>query len=230
MCSEDTQQRWQSILAFGLSGYRVMMASMLAVFVPQQCPESPSNECTLRDNFIDLIPFNTAVLVVNFLTLASLITLLLVEYLREQWCITSLDFDEKQAITALSQHLVPHPEIRREMETHAKRYYLTSIIAIACNMVNVVMSAVLIYHFYYLDYKSITVLISYVLLIADKLANAFLVSRRSFEECIVQSAYRSGPAVYNVIDPDRVQASSGPETELTSHETSHETSQVDVKL
>ena len=180
------------------------MASLLALFVPQKCPESPSNECTLRDNFTDLIPFNVAVLVMNFLTLGSVIALSVIEYLRENWCIEYLDFDEKQPMTALVGQLDRQPTLKETLIRHTHRYYVTAWVAVAFNMLNFLLSTVLIYHYYYLDYKSITVMLSFVLLIADKLVSAFTVSRRSFDDLIVQSAYRSGPAVYNVLDPDHL--------------------------
>lgn len=186
------------------TSYRVVMASLLALFVPQKCPESPSNECTLRDNFTDLIPFNVAVLVVNFLTLGSMIALSVIEYHRENWCIEYLDFDEKQPITALVGQLEQHAQRKDELTRHTYRYYVAAWVAVGCNAVNFLVSAVLIYHYYYLDYKSITVLVSFVLLIADKLSTAFSVSRRSLHEFIVESAYRSGPTVYNVLDPDHL--------------------------
>lgn len=58
MISEDNRQRLQSVVAIVTTGYKML----LAVFVPQKCPESVNQECSMVDNFTDLTPFNTAVI------------------------------------------------------------------------------------------------------------------------------------------------------------------------
>jgi hypothetical protein len=54
MLSEDNKQRIKSFLLFILEFFKVLMATLLAVFVPQNCPESLNGECTMSDNFTDL--------------------------------------------------------------------------------------------------------------------------------------------------------------------------------
>lgn len=202
MISEDNRQRLQSLVTLFATGYKMLMAGMLAVFVPQRCPESVNQECSMADNFTDLIPYNTAVLIVNLLTLAAYLTFYGVEYYRENWCIEYLDFDESKPVNGLEKEIETYPELKTQLMRVNLVYFYATVGVLALSVVNFVMSSVLVYHFYYLDYKSITVMITYAVLIADKLASSLSNSQRSYEQCLPYSAYRSGPLVYNVVDVD----------------------------
>lgn len=202
MISDDTRQRLQSVVTLLSTGYKMLMAGMLSLFVPQKCTESVNNECTLQDNFTDLTPYNTAVLAINFVTLASYLIFYSVEYYRENWCIEYLDFDESKPLNGLSNDLENYPELKAKLIQVNQAYFYTSIGVMGMSAVNFVLSSVLVFHYYYLDYKSISVMITYAILIADKLASSWTNSRKSFEECIPYSAYRTGPVVYNMVDID----------------------------
>ena len=81
-------------------------------------------------------------------------------------------------------------------------YYKMSIAIVTFNIINFILSSVLIYVYYYLDYRSITVLITNFILIIDKLINCFNVSNKSVEEMLPISAYMTTPVVFNTIDND----------------------------
>lgn len=199
-CSDDTKQRLQSVVMIFATGYKMLMASMLAIFVPQKCGES--KECSLSDNFTDLTRFNTVVLVFNFITLTSYLVFYGIEYYRENWCIEYLDFDESKPMNGLAQDLDPYPELKTQLVRVNRAYFFTTILVIGSSIVNFVLSCVLVYHFYYLDYKSVSVMIAYAVMIADKLYSSLDNSQRSYQECLPYSAYRFGPVVYNVVDAD----------------------------
>lgn len=217
MISQDNQQRLQSWIAIGANGYKVLMASMLCIFVPQKCPDG---ECTLKDNFTDLIPFNTAVLVINFMVLAIFIGFYILEYIRENWCIEYLDFDESKAMNALSTEIEQYPEFKERLSYINKVYYQYTVVLVLVNVVNFVCSSVLIFHYYYLDFKSVTVMITYAVLIADKIAFTLTISKQSFETYVPCSAYRTGPVVYNVIDADYQKSLTTKSIELATEPTS----------
>lgn len=223
MISDDNMQRIQSWISIGANGYKVLMASLLAVFVPQKCPESAANECTMKDNFTDLTGFNVAVLIVNFCTLAIFLVFYGIEYYRENWCIEYLDYDENKAFNALHTEIEAYPQLKEKLTGINQLYYKMAITAMIFNAVNFVMSSVLVYGFYYLDYKSVTVMITYLILIADKLVFSLNISKKSYEEVVPNSAYRTGPVVYNTIDVDHrnqveSKIESESETEMTSVE------------
>lgn len=205
MISEDNSQRFKSILSIFSNGYKVLMAALLSVFVPQKCPESPTNECSISDNFKDLIPYNIVVIVVNFLTLASFLIFYGIEYYRENWCIEYLDIDENKPMTNLKTEIEEYPEFKNELVNINYLYYISSYTLLGLNIVNFVMSSVLIYHFYYLDFKSISVMITYFLLVSDKLFTTIATSKKSYLEIMPNSAYMNGPVVFNIVDKDYAQ-------------------------
>jgi hypothetical protein len=204
MLSEDNNQRFKSIVSILSNGYKVLMAALLCIFVPQKCPESPTNECSINDNFTNLIPYNVVVMVVNFITLATFVYFYSIEYYRENWCIEYLDIDETKPMTNLKTEIESYPEFKQELVRINYIYYISSCVLWGLNIVNFVMSSVLVYHFYYLDFKSISVMITYFLLVSDKLSTTLATSKKSYTEIMPNSAYMSGPIVFNIIDRDYV--------------------------
>jgi hypothetical protein len=204
MCniSDDTKQRLKATIGFGSESFKVLMAAMLSLFVPQRCVNEPDGLCTLKDNLTDLTPFNIAVVVINFTTLAGFIALYVVEYMRENWCIEWLDVDPTKPNNNLDQEIEKYPQIKTDMTSLNNKYYIISWIMVGMNIVNFVTSSVLIYGYYYLDYRSVTVLITNVLLVADKLATCFSIATRSIQEELPVSAYMATPVVFNTIDKD----------------------------
>ena len=198
----DTQQRIKTIGLFFIQGYKLIMATLLAVFVPQRCPESPSNECSIIDNFTSLTAYNTAVLIFNFATLLFFIIYYIFEYYRENWCIEYLDIDKNKADIFLKEEIKDYPNILSRLLKLNKLYFIFSVILLSSNFINFVLSGVLVYNYYYLDYKSITVFATYLILIGDKLLSSIFISRNSFTNCIAESAYMTEPVVFNRIDTD----------------------------
>lgn len=200
MCtSEDTRQRLQSAVALGANGYKICMASLLCVFVPQRCDD---HECSVVDNFRDLTPFNTFVLVCNFLTLAMFIAFFAVEFHRENWCIEFLDYDETKPVTQLQTDIERYPELKTNLFDVNRMYMYTTCVAILFSLVNFVLSGILVFRDYYLDFKTVTVWLTYLLLIADKMIFSLTTSMESNNKGVPTSAYRVGPVVFNVVDAD----------------------------
>ena len=79
-----------------LSGefFKVIMACLLAIFVPQSCN---GDVCSFGQNFSGLNIFNAFVLGFNFLTLGNFLYLYWVEVKRETWIINHLDYDENES-------------------------------------------------------------------------------------------------------------------------------------
>jgi hypothetical protein len=220
--SSDTVQRIKATILFISEMFKVLMATLLSVFVPQSCAddhpiienlnststnnteENQDFACTMSDNFSNLSGFNIAVLAINFVTLGSFLSMYIIEYVRENWCIKYLDMDNNKANTNLKNEIENYPEIKKNLILLNKHYYNNIIVLLICNLANFVVSSVLIYKFYYLDYRSITVLLTNVLLIADKLVFSLNTANSSIKETLPFSAYIKVPAVYNTIDEDFV--------------------------
>ena len=65
--SQDTQDRINLLINFSSDGFKAVMASLLVIFVPQQCDQ---HVCSVTENVSNLTDFNSFVLAFNFFTLA----------------------------------------------------------------------------------------------------------------------------------------------------------------
>ena len=66
--NKDSKELLLSYLATVIECYKVFVACLLVVFVPQYCEESKTT-CSLKENFSNLSRFNEFVLFYNFFTL-----------------------------------------------------------------------------------------------------------------------------------------------------------------
>ena len=164
LSNDQKQIITSTIILFGES-FRVFMATLLSVFVPQRCDNQSDKICTLYDNFHELIDYNVIVLVINFISLASFIVLYAIEYKRENWCIEYLDIDPNQLNSNLKTEIEKYPEFKNNIiylnNIYNKTAYCVSIVTI----INFSVSSVLVLYYYYLDYRSITVLLTNFILI-----------------------------------------------------------------
>jgi hypothetical protein len=215
--SDDNKQRIKATLSFILESYKVLMASLLVVFVPQRCDAEvlheqnmtvyENTECSLRDNFFDLDRFNLGVLIFNFLTLGSFVALYVIEYIRENWCIEYLDVDINKPNNNLSKEIEKYPELKDKLIVKNSDYYKSLITVIIMSITNFVISAIVVYE-YYLDYKTLTVLLTNILLLVDKIASCYSISKTSLMEKLPYSAYMKTPVIFNTIDIDYKKANS----------------------
>jgi len=200
--SDDQKQTLNSVIILLTESFKVLMATLLSIFVPQRCDNQSDKICTITDNFTNLTNYNIAVTTFNFITLGTFIALYTIEYMRENWCIEYLDIDNNVANTNLKTEIERYPEYKERMIILNNNYHIISIITVVMNVVNFILSAILIYGYYYLDYRSITVLLTNIILIVDKIINCFNVSKKSVEEVIPISAYMMTPVIFNVVDKD----------------------------
>jgi hypothetical protein len=200
--TDDQKQTLKSVIILLTESFKVLMATLLSIFVPQRCDNQSDKICTITDNFTNLTDYNIAVTTFNFITLGTFIALYVIEYMRENWCIEYLDIDNNVANTHLKVEIERYPEYKEQMIILNNNYHIISIITVVMNSVNFILSAVLIYGYYYLDYRSVTVLLTNIILIVDKIINCFNVSKKSVEEVIPISAYMMTPVIFNVVDKD----------------------------
>ena len=177
--TDDQKQTINTIILLFSESFKVLMATLLAIFVPQRCDNQAEKLCTLVDNFTNLTKYNLAVLIFNFITLGCFISLYVIEYTREHWCIEFLDIDNDKPNTNLKTEIEKYPEYKDKMIQLNNKYNNIAIVVVFMNVINFILSSVLIYGYYYLDYRSITVLLTNTILIIDKIINCFNVSRKS---------------------------------------------------
>lgn len=200
--TDDQKQTINSVIILLSESFKVLMATLLSIFVPQRCDNQIDKICTINDNFTNLTNYNIIVTTFNFITLGTFIALYTIEYMRENWCIVYLDIDNNIANTNLKTEIERYPEYKDKLILLNNRYNTISILVVCMNIINFILSAILIYGYYYLDYKSVTVLLTNVILIVDKIINCFNVSKKSVEEILPISAYMMTPVIFNVVDKD----------------------------
>jgi hypothetical protein len=107
---DDILQRFQTAFLLLTGSYKILMCTLLSIFLPQKC--IPNTTCTFWDhlNPSNLFPFITTIS--NLATLLIFIAFYIFEYYRENWCIEYLDIDENKSFTNLRQEIDKYPEYK----------------------------------------------------------------------------------------------------------------------
>jgi hypothetical protein len=199
--SQDTKQRIKSTFLFLYTALRIMLATLLTVFVYQLCPnpDGTLKDCTFKDNFINLTTFNLTAVIINFITLGIFIGFYLLEYYREHKCIKYLDIDENVPTNNLKCEILSYPKIEKKLTALNLHYRNYSFIMFIVNILNIVISSMVIYQ-YYGGYKSIVGMLSETFLIVDKLYNSINIAYKSVKEILPYSAYMKDYIIFNTID------------------------------
>jgi len=196
----DTKERMKTIFIFLLQSYKVLMGSMLVLFVPQSCGDSV---CSITDNLYRDDQLHRTSLGVNFLSTLCFITCYTIELNRENWCIEHLDISDDYGDNNLPLVLKERPALEKALHKINDRYYYSSQITAGVYSVNLILSTTSIY-FNHAGTTTITAYMSFVILILMKLYNALFVSNDSKKNNMALSAYMSELQSYNVIDKDYV--------------------------
>lgn len=199
--SPETKFKIKTTILFLYTGLRIMLATLLTVFVYQLCPRQDGTlkDCTFKDNFVNLSKFNLIALIVNFITLGVFSGFYIVEYYREYKCMKYLSIDNNLPANNLRNEIISYPKIEEKLNYLNIHYRNYSIVMFVMNIVNIVLSAILIYH-YYGGYKSIVGMLSEVFLIVDKLYNSINIAHKSVKEILPYSAYMKDYIIFNTVD------------------------------
>ena len=200
MSESDRKDFTKGIFTTIIEGVKISMAALLSIFVPQFCPET-NTTCTLQDNFSNLSMFNEFVITFNFITLFSFIMLMTVLNMRETYFLKALDYSKDKPPNSLTENLKEYPDIIDNVKIYNKRLYKWARITIVMKTLNVIFSSILIFYYYYDGFKSVTTMISNVLLVSDKLYNLVEICKESIRDTLALSTNRLENRSYNVIDP-----------------------------
>lgn len=203
--TQDTKEKIGFYIKVLTECFKVFMACLLAVFVPQLCENQDTQEthvCTISENFTDLSSYNKAALAFNFITLGVFIYMYYVDTRNETWLINSFDQDRSKPDNYLKQELETNTNLKTQLEFNTRFVWYVYVVATIFFVVNLAMSAVLVLYFYYYDIKTVTALVTNVLLLTDKLINGITISDRAQKEQQALSLYAKEPVLYNIIDKD----------------------------
>ena len=203
MFSEDTQQKLSFYSQVLGECFKVFMACLLAIFVPQNCE---GHVCSLEENLSDLTHFNAFVLAWNFLTLALFMFVYYNDTCNETWLINSFDQKRDKPDNNLDTELNIYPKLREDLVYRTTKVYRSYLVSTIVFAINTIVSGVLVFYFYYYDFKTVTVLLTNVSLQITKMINGLTVSKRGLDEKLAISLYAKEPVLYNVIDKDYIKA------------------------
>lgn len=195
---QDFSQKMNVASTLVLELYRVLMGSLLILFVPQKCGDEM---CTLNENMernlIARIGFG-----LNMLTLLSSCIMYYIEVNREHAMIDNLhvnpekprDNDSvKESLSILKD------EVKEIIWNYDKHYQMSGYLTLGCFGANVGLSSYVIFS-NYLNDKTITVLLTNILFMGSKLNDVFAIVNT--EKNIFYSAYLKRKIQFNDVDPD----------------------------
>ena len=209
---QDFGQRIKVMGIFTLQFYKVLMGTMLSLFVPQACYEEigdGSEErnnlqiCTLTQNYENSDIYHQITLSWNTLSFVCFVFCYVLELRRENWAIKFLDIDNDKPDNSLKQIIVLEPKLDKQMDKLNKIYFyglsITAIIYFinVCLMINILLRD---YH----SMSTISCFISFVLLVQMKLYNSLSIAYQSVKSDKMMSAFMSEFVSYNVLDSDYI--------------------------
>jgi len=203
--------------------FKVAMACLLSVFVPQNCPPSITfdkeywHPCEIKENLVELNGYNWFVLVVNFITCCTCAFMYLVEARRESWLIEYLDANPAESRDALDKVLKSNKynSIRYGLESQNRYLRNAALFNLIVFLFNALISGLLLflpqadtdYHIgFYLDGRTATVYITNVLLLVIKLYDTVNLTKISSLENKGISTALKEPVYFNVIDPKHLRS------------------------
>lgn len=201
--NQDTNQKLNATVSVAIEFYRVLVSSLLILFVPQKCQE---HVCTLSENMETESKLYTAGLAINFITLAVFLTMYSLEIKRENRLITYLEVNksnptDNESVGRAIQRL---PEEKRNSILHLDKYYQQSAYVAMCIFVlNSIVSGLVVYE-YSLGNQTTTTIITNILFMVMKLADVY--ATVNTEKNIFYSAYLKGKIQFNDVDADKIES------------------------
>ncbi len=175
-----SQDQFNMLLSTGLTAYqlfKLVMATLLSVFVPQRCEADPKSsnpdlqvvhDCTIEENFEELTNFNVFVTTWNFITMFFALIHYFCVYRRESTMNQFLDEDP----TVTDDNLVRkskagdqcvmdlYPAIYNVIRQKNISVAISGGITLLFSLVNVIVSGILVFRDYYSGFRTVTVRLS----------------------------------------------------------------------
>jgi hypothetical protein len=209
MFTTNQKERFAYIGFLFQEAFKVLVSCLLSIFVPQYCEET-NTTCTIYQNFQDLSPFNIWVIIFNFMTLSIFIYLYWFESQREFYFIKKLDNDpnypDDNLESTLAHSIDDNEELKKD-KTKIKdtighlnlKYDKIISISIAMFIMNAIFSSLLIFIWFYDGFRSVSSMITNLLLISNKLYKNWSIVSSSKKVSAVSTSLNE-PISYNVLD------------------------------
>ncbi len=197
---QDFQQKLGVLFNVSVELYRVMVSSLLILFVPQKCDD---HICSLLENVPtgDLNDKNTVGLMINFITMGAFLFMYAFEIRREEKLIRILEVNNNISTDpeSVGKRLEVLANYKIEQITNANAYYKYSgFFSIAMFSINTVYSGMIIYQ-YTLGNQSSLNFVTNILFMFSKLSDVLLTANTPTN--VFYSAYLTTKVQFNDIDP-----------------------------
>ena len=195
----DFKERVKVVGSFLLESYKICMGCFLSVFVSHNCDNTEEQECSVLQSFSPTSAMGVVTFTTNALTFGAIVSLYIVELMRENYCIETLDIDANYPDTNL-QHIAP-VAVRQTLLQWNNRYWKTALSSVVLVVGNIVLSSI------YLGQHArgtgtITTTLSFSLLVLMKLYRSFHMAWQDRLTVRARSAYMTEYTSFNVLDKD----------------------------
>jgi cytochrome b subunit of formate dehydrogenase len=199
--NQDNNQKINVAISVALELYRLLVSSLLILFVPQDCG---GHLCTLSENMETNSQIYTTGLFFNFATMFVFLLMYGIEVKRENRLITYLDVNKSNACDndSVGKVLQKLPSQKRNNILTLDIYYQkVAYVAMCSFVINSIISGIVVYQ-YSLGNQTTTTIITNILFMVSKLSDVYLTVNT--EKNIFYSAYLKGKIQYNDVDPDKI--------------------------
>jgi hypothetical protein len=198
---QDNNQKINVTISVALELYRVLVSSLLILFVPQDCD---GHLCSLTENMETTSQTYTTGLFFNFFTMFVFLVMYSLEIKRENRLISYLEVNKSIATdnNSVCEVLKKLPLEKKNSILLLDTYYQkAAYVAMGSFIINSIISGIIVYQ-YSLGNQTTTTIITNILFMVTKLSDVF--QTVNTEKNIFYSAYLKGKIQYNDVDPDKM--------------------------
>jgi len=200
LLDRQTYEILVAFISFNVELFRVVMACLFTLFVPQLCPSEKDKTCSPIQDLTSLSPLGYAAVIVNFLTLGVAIGHYWVVFRRERMFIAYLDADDEVGEFILPKVLTNYPDINSALYSINNWLLISSIISSFFFIANVVVSGIYLFKDRYLDTQTATVFLTNLGLITSVLQTTIDHAYIGMKHKLALSCIEFSAQSYNVID------------------------------
>jgi len=196
----DNKQYISIFFMFLIEMFKIFMACFLTISVVQDCNGEVCTYTQLiqRSSVLELLTIG-----VNILNIIGFIILYGFELKREVFLIKYLDINKKKGDYNLVNVIIDYEYIKKNLKINNIQYYYCTLLLITITVLNWTVSCLMIFTNFH-SMKTVTTLLTNMLLVTTKIYNCFNVSRQSIIKSLGLSAYMQENISFNVIDSDYV--------------------------
>jgi hypothetical protein len=205
-----------AVAALLLTIYSCVVGASYAVFVPQACYHTyghgvnatvASATCTFEENtYVNLDFYNIVVVAFNVFTVLVLLGGFAMEFARERYIMENFDLDFTLPDSNLAGVLLVHPKVKETLHKYNKTYFVVFCIILFINLINMGLSAYLIY-IWYDGYRSAITFLTNTIILFSRLINSIWLAYECDKEQKACSANLFENLTFNVLAPSYNQGS-----------------------